>query len=62
MTGVQTCALPIWSKGDISAKDVAALFGGGGHLNASGCKIFGEYDDVKSQLIDGTLQTLGWKK
>lgn len=49
------------SKGDISAKDVAALFGGGGHLNASGCKIFGEYDDVKSQLIDGTLQTLGWK-
>lgn len=50
------------SKGELSAKDVAATFGGGGHKNASGCKIFGEYEDVKNQLIDGTLQTLGWKR
>ncbi len=49
------------SKGNISAKAVAELFGGGGHFNASGCKIFGEYEEVKNQLVDGTLQTLGWK-
>lgn len=49
------------SKGDISARAVAESFGGGGHPNASGCKIFGSLDDVKQQLIDNTLQILGWK-
>lgn len=48
------------SKGEISARAVAESFGGGGHLNASGCKIFGSFDDVKQQLIDNTLQILGW--
>ena len=48
------------SKGDISARAVAETFGGGGHLNASGCKIFGSFDDVKQQLLDNTLQVLGW--
>ncbi len=50
------------SKGVISAKDVAVSFGGNGHLNASGCKIFGGFDEVKQRLLDNTLQTLGWKK
>ena len=50
------------SKGDISAKDVAMTFGGGGHTNASGCKIFGEYEEVKQKLLDSTFQILGWKK
>ncbi|MBQ7918040.1 MAG: bifunctional oligoribonuclease/PAP phosphatase NrnA [Clostridia bacterium] len=49
------------SKGEISARAVAESFGGGGHLNASGCKIFGEYEDVKQKLIDSTLSVLGWK-
>ena len=48
------------SKGDISARDVAESFGGGGHLNASGCKIFGSFDDIKQQLLDSSLQILGW--
>lgn len=50
------------SKGDISARDVAMSFGGGGHLNASGCKIFGEFDEVKQRLLDSTFQVLGWQK
>ena len=50
------------SKGNISAKDVAESFGGGGHANASGCKIFGSFDEVKQKLIDNTIQTLGWTK
>ncbi len=49
------------SKGDVSARAVAETFGGGGHLNASGCKIFGEYEEVKQKLIDSTLSVLGWK-
>lgn len=50
------------SKGELSAKDVAESFGGGGHLNASGCKIFGSFEDVKNQLLNNTLEILGWKK
>lgn len=49
------------SKGDVSARDVAESFGGGGHPNASGCKIFGSYDEVRQRLIDNTLSVLGWK-
>lgn len=49
------------SKGDISARSVAESFGGGGHPNASGCKIFGSFDEVKQRLIDSTIQVLGWK-
>ncbi|MBQ8424972.1 MAG: bifunctional oligoribonuclease/PAP phosphatase NrnA [Clostridia bacterium] len=50
------------SKGDVSARNVAMTFGGGGHLNASGCKIFGEFEEVKQRLLDSTFETLGWKK
>lgn len=50
------------SKGNVSAAEVAKTFGGGGHLNASGCKIFGEFDEVKELLINNTIQTLGWER
>lgn len=49
------------SKGGISARSVAESFGGGGHPNASGCKIFGSFDEVRQKLIDSTIQVLGWK-
>ena len=49
------------SKGELSARAVAETFGGGGHLNASGCKIFGNFDEVKQQLLTNTFEVLGWK-
>lgn len=51
----------IRSKGQVSSSVVAESFGGGGHFNASGCKIFGEYDEVRQRLIDATCTCLGWK-
>lgn len=50
------------SKNGYSAKSVAEALGGGGHINASGCKLFGEYDEVKQRLIDTVVQTLGWSR
>ncbi len=50
------------SKGDVSARAVAEFFGGGGHFNASGCRVYGSYEEVKNQLINGTTQVLGWAK
>ena len=50
------------SKGNISSSSVASVFGGGGHLNASGCKIFGDFDEVKERLIQASLDTMKWKR
>lgn len=39
------------SKGKVNVNDVAATFGGGGHILASGCMLFGEPDEVVEQLV-----------
>ena len=39
------------SKGQVNVNEVAAAFGGGGHVLASGCMISGFYEDVKDRLI-----------
>lgn len=40
------------SKGKINVNQVAATFGGGGHVLASGCMIFGEAEEVMDRLRD----------
>ena len=40
------------SKGNISARAICEAFGGGGHFNAAGCKIF----DTKQNIIDGLIK------
>lgn len=43
----------IRSKGNYSARALALFFGGGGHLNAAGCRFYGEmFDTVKEKLIN----------
>ncbi|MBQ7373571.1 MAG: bifunctional oligoribonuclease/PAP phosphatase NrnA [Clostridia bacterium] len=39
------------SKGKINVNEVASIFGGGGHILASGCLIHGFYEDVKDKII-----------
>ena len=39
------------SKGKVNVNEVASSFGGGGHILASGCMIFGFYEDVKDKII-----------
>jgi phosphoesterase RecJ-like protein len=39
------------SKGDISVARVAEKFGGGGHNNAAGCTVEGEWDEAESELV-----------
>ena len=33
------------------ANRIAAVFGGGGHARAAGCRIFGEYEEVKEKVL-----------
>ena len=37
------------SKG-VNVNEVASLFGGGGHILASGCRISGDYEEVVDKL------------
>lgn len=39
------------SKGKVNVNEIASVFGGGGHVLASGCMICGFYEDVKDKLI-----------
>ena len=39
------------SKGNFNVNKVAAEFGGGGHVNASGCVVCGFYEDVKDKIL-----------
>ena len=44
------------SKGKVNVNRVAATFGGGGHVLASGCMLFGELEDVIDRLRYAVLQ------
>ena len=46
------------SKGETSARAVAQAFGGGGHFNAAGCKIFDNAQSVKAALLDAATKEL----
>ncbi len=46
------------SKGNVNVNAVAATFGGGGHVLASGCMLFGEYEEVVEKLTFAVTQHL----
>lgn len=41
------------SKGNLNVCEIAQIYGGGGHINASGLKIEASYKEVKSKIIEG---------
>lgn len=47
------------SKGKVNVNEVAGTFGGGGHVLASGCMFFGEYEEVLDKLSYAVFQHLG---
>ena len=46
------------SKGAVNVNEVAALFGGGGHVLASGCMLFGPSEEAIDKLRYAVLQRL----
>lgn len=46
------------SKGKVNVNEVASVFGGGGHILASGCMICGFYEDVKDKIIKAVSDVL----
>ena len=46
------------SKGKVDVNEVAGLFGGGGHVLASGCMLFGEAEEVIDKIRYAIYQRL----
>jgi phosphoesterase RecJ-like protein len=47
------------SKGKNNVAKVAELFGGGGHRNAAGCRIEGDFADVRRRVVEELQAALG---
>ena len=43
------------SKKVIDVADVALQFGGGGHVRAAGCTLYGTVDEVKNKILDAVI-------
>ena len=46
------------SKGKVNVNEVAGVFGGGGHILASGCMLFGEVEEVVDKIRYAVYQRL----
>ncbi len=48
--------LSLRSKGKINVEKIARKFGGGGHVNAAACRIDGDIETVKSQVLEAVKE------
>ncbi|MEZ5425877.1 MAG: bifunctional oligoribonuclease/PAP phosphatase NrnA [Pyrinomonadaceae bacterium] len=46
------------SKGEINVARVAEQFGGGGHKNAAGCRVEGDWDECEKQIVEAMLEAV----
>ncbi len=53
--GPDSYRVSLRSKGDINVAKVAEQFGGGGHKNAAGLRIEGNWDECEGKLVDSVL-------
>ena len=54
-----TYRVSLRSKGDINVAKVAEKFGGGGHKNASGCRVTGDWDTNEREIVRAVLEAVG---
>lgn len=50
-TGPDSYRVSLRSRGEVDVARVAEEFGGGGHKNAAGCRIEGDWDECENKLI-----------
>jgi phosphoesterase RecJ-like protein len=53
-----TYRVSLRSKGDINVAKVAEKFGGGGHKNASGCRVSGDWNEHEAEIITAVLEAV----
>ncbi len=58
MEGVSAFKVGVRSKDGVDAGKFAALFGGGGHFNASGCRIYATLTETVEKLLNAAKEIL----
>ncbi len=48
--------LSLRSKGKVNVEKIARKFGGGGHINAAACRIDGDIEAIKSQVLEAVKE------
>lgn len=48
--------LSLRSKGNVNVEKIARKFGGGGHVNAAACRISGNIETIKSQVLEAVKE------
>ena len=56
--GPETYRVSLRSKGDINVARVAEKFGGGGHRNAAGLKVEGNWDEREAELVEAVREAV----
>jgi phosphoesterase RecJ-like protein len=46
------------SKGDVNVARIAEKFGGGGHKNASGLSVEGDWDTKENEIVSAVLEAI----
>ncbi|MBR4800073.1 MAG: bifunctional oligoribonuclease/PAP phosphatase NrnA [Clostridia bacterium] len=49
--GDKNYKLSVRSKNPVDASEIAGLFGGGGHMNAAGCRVNGYLEDILERIV-----------
>ncbi len=49
--------LSLRSKGKVNVEKIAKMFGGGGHVNAAACRIQGEIETIKRDILKAVRET-----
>ncbi len=55
---LKTWRVSLRGKGEIDVQEIAKYFGGGGHKDAAGCRIIGNYQQVKESLLNKISQKI----
>jgi phosphoesterase RecJ-like protein len=54
----RTYRLSLRSKGHVDVRGVAGLWHGGGHTNASGCTIVGNFEEVRAAVVGAMARAI----
>lgn len=46
------------SKGDLNVARIAEKFGGGGHKNAAGCRVTGNWDEREREIVEAVIEAV----
>lgn len=57
-----TWRVSLRGKGNVNVQQIASSLGGGGHKDAAGCRVNGEYVEVKNRLLEAIKQHLPEKQ